>query len=81
MIESAKADIQGGDYDLKYLQDYQVSMINGLLDVLHETTDRLRYISDRVDKMQYAFGDGYIEDVLYTGHQVDDIIFAPETGT
>ena len=55
-------------------------MINALLDVLHENTSRLRYLSTKVDDLSAAFGGGYIDDVNtgYTGNNVDDIIFAAE---
>ena len=53
-------------------------MINALLDALHENVDRLRYLTERIDSMGYAFGEDYVDGNAYSGHVVDDVLFAPE---
>ena len=78
-ITQAVSDIKNGDYDLRKIYVFQNDMINALLDVLHENTDRLRYLSDRVDALSSAYGEGYVDSNAYAGHLVDYVLFEPDT--
>ena len=78
-ITQAVSDIKNGDYDLRKIYVFQNDMINALLDVLHENTDRLRYLSDRVDALSSAYGEGYVDSDAYAGHLVDYVLFEPDT--
>ena len=77
-ITQAVSDLKGGEYDLAKIYVFQNDMINALLDVLHENTDRLRYLSSRIDDISSAYGEGYVEPNAYTGHLVDYVLFTPE---